>query len=277
MRKQLALALLTIICLSITTYAKETSYRPEYPYSDETFEELPAFPQDFYEIRQLFLTQQIPASRLNKSYYMQPEILTSWDYCSEKFYNHTYQNIGRYGLGFLPSRFDIYNFEIGDEITISTIAYASPGISLYQGLKLNVSSNEFFNVSAVKPADLHILFSPTYPVFKPGWSQQVEITIIPLKHEDLQFFVYEEKPDELIEQNWIETTNEKYVSGNSLLSLKTPRLRIYFHNEILENIEEKEENSLPPVYLFLYVVFMIFAIFLVGSQYAKRSRRHKKD
>jgi len=269
----------TFILLQTITVAGLSDYRPQYFFSKDVFENLPEFPEDFYEIKHLFETQQITAEQLGEEYYMQPEILPSWEYCSEQFYNKSTNNIGRYGIGFFPSRFDVYSFKPGQPIKFSSIAYAAPGIQIYQGLKLLNSSSMDYNVTFIDPG--HILLSPTYPVFKENWSQIVIFEVIPNEEKEMVVDIYEKLPDQEYEEKWINITDGKYVSGNSLLSLKTPRLQIYFHAESFEeaNMTEAEKNAsdLNPIYLFLYIIFMLIAILYLGNRYVKRRKQQQKN
>ena len=245
--------------------------RPNYSYSETVFENLPEFPNDFYEIKELFETQQITAEQLGKEYYLQPELYPSWDFCSELYYNKTNYDIGRYGLGFYPSRFDVYNFRVGEPISFSSLAFASPGISLYQGLKLKTKDSNLYNITIDKPINQHILFSPTYPVFGNEWSTVIELTVTPYKDQNITVNVFEGRPNQNIENNWKNNTNNLYVSGNSLLSTRTPRLKIFFHSDYEPKTHVIEENDMTMINIFIIILFLVTLIFL-GRLYVKKKR-----
>jgi len=283
-RYKLVLMLFMVIILSPQlVYANETNdYRPEYSFSKDIFQNLPPFPYDFFEVKELFLTQQVMVSQLNESYYLQPEILTSWDFCAEYYYNTSNPSVGKYGLGFLPARFDIFNHYPGAVITISAIAYATPGIPVYQGLKLEVNESSHTNTTIITPTSKHILFGPTYPHFSSSWAQIVELNIKVYNKTDAVVELFERLPDEYYENLW-ESEHDSYVSGNSLATLSIPRLKVVFHDEVEQDTDEIDEaikkNSENENYLYFIIllIIIIISVIAIKSYIGKIYGKEKKQ
>ena len=57
--------------------------RPSYSFSDDVFSELPIFPDDFFDIKHLYDSGKINASRLGDEY-LQPEMIPNWDFFANK-------------------------------------------------------------------------------------------------------------------------------------------------------------------------------------------------
>ena len=247
--------------------------RPCYSYSDDVFKELPVFPDDFYIIKELVDTQQIMPYRLNNSYYLQPEILPSWGFCSETYYNKTSDSIGCYGLGFYPSRFDIYTPTLNTTISLGSIMFCNPGINLFQGASLKVVAPDFINISL---SQQNVLLGFTYPYFHRNWSTIIKYDIEINKTESGVIEIFEQPLDKFNDTYYKNLYNKNYVSGNSLLSMKTPRVKIFIHNDkIIENKDAYYTFSYPPI---IYVIIFLVSIYIIykGGKYAVQRYEEKK-
>ena len=76
--------LITLIIFTILASSIVVADRPDYDYTYDPFMYLEPFPDDFYEIKELFDTQRVTATHLSEKYY-QPELIPGWQY-SHKFY-----------------------------------------------------------------------------------------------------------------------------------------------------------------------------------------------
>ena len=266
MYKTIILLIFSTFLLVSTITSGEEDYRPHYYFSDDVFQELPSFPNDFFMIKHMVDTQQIMPYRLNESYYLQPEILPCWNYTSELYYNQSTDDIGQYGLGFYPSLFDVYNAQVGDRFSLGCIVYCNPGIDLFQGGKITVSNQSFVNVSVSQD---YFILGFTYPFFNKSWSTVIRFDIEVLEEKNGVVEVFEASFDE----NNISSYKEQFkdvgfVSGNSLISMKTPRVRIVFHKEMYEAGDVDTDSSGFPFVQVVLLVFILFSL-LIGGFYAK--------
>jgi len=117
-------------------------YRPKYNLTEQQFKdifgELPKFPKDLFETRNLFFNGILKdISRLNESYWKQPEFYAGWtDKLLYKFYvNYSAMKWTPYGVGCFP---EVVNYEVlpGSEFTTTTIIHTDFGIDSYQGMIL---------------------------------------------------------------------------------------------------------------------------------------------
>jgi len=275
----------TIIAVVITTsilvltinVSGQGNYRPQYSFFDDVFKELPSFPEDFFEIKHLIETQQIMPHQLNSSYYLQPEILPNWNYCAEAYYNRTNDNIGQYGLSLYPSRFDIYNAEY-TTIHLSAILYCNPGISKYQGAGISHScDNENINVSISKD---NVLLEPTYPYFHGNWSTTIKFTISIKEKTDATVNIMETEPDDYNNTLWKQQYGKEYVTGNSILSQRVPKLTIHLHNDIDEcennsNANNNDNNFI--INIPITIIFWLFFFSIIRRAYVKIAKKGKNE
>lgn len=254
-------------CLCIVGMSVVAADRPFYGFSDEVFACLPDFPDDFYEVKVLFETQQVTAKQLNEKYY-QPEMLPGWGYWHDRIYNNSkYDVFGRYGVSMYPSRFDVFDVEQGEVFTISALMYAELGIQYIQGVRLHVMDNEMVQVDILEPRE-HVLLLPTYPVFELGWMQLVVLQFRILQEGETVVKVSEEKPSELQHTLWKEQYGSSYVGFNNLVS-GMPRLSVYLHPpDRPVSLEDTEEQT-----TMLYIVgFVVVALIVLGLLYAISKR-----
>lgn len=117
-------------------------YRPHYNLTEQQFKdifgELPKFPRDLFEVRNLFFDGILKdISRLNESYWKQPEFYAGW---SDKLLYKLYVNYSTmmwtpYGIGCFP---EVVNYEVlpGSEFEVTTIMHTDFGVDSYQGMVL---------------------------------------------------------------------------------------------------------------------------------------------
>jgi len=117
-------------------------YRPKYNLTEQQFKDifgdLPKFPKDLFETRNLFFDGILKdISRLNESYWKQPEFYAGWtDKLLYKMYvNYSTMLWTPYGVGCFP---EIVDYEVlpGSEFTVTTIIHTDFGIDSYQGMVL---------------------------------------------------------------------------------------------------------------------------------------------
>ena len=117
-------------------------YGPKYNLTEQQFKDifgdLPKFPKDLFETRNLFFNGILKdISRLNESYWKQPEFYAGWtDKLLYKMYvNYSTMLWTPYGVGCFP---EIVDYEVlpGSEFTVTTIIHTDFGIDSYQGMVL---------------------------------------------------------------------------------------------------------------------------------------------
>lgn len=290
----LTIALLTIIPVFLA-YAKETyynpvtnDYRPLYNFTYDVFKYLPPFPKDFYAKEQLFSTQQITASRLTDEY-LQPEILPSWSYLCERAYGDSNPHYtGMYGVNLYPSRFDVFNIEVGESVNISTLLYTPPGIEIYQGVCIEPSyNNSKLRIILKQPQSKYILLYPTYPCYNSQWCQIIEYKITLLQPGNHTIEFYETLIPEEIDQAWREDYKGRYTSGGSILSLEVPKMKIFLYgidsseNNNVADMEQKDDEQFEtPIFYYLFIIIiMVFAwgIFYARIRKKRAESKRKKE
>ena len=244
--------------------------RPHYNFSDSVFEDLPPFPDDFYQVKHLFDTQKILASQLSEDYY-QPELLPTWNTICDRIYssNKTYSYNGVF---IYPSRFDIYNAKTNDTIILSALVYAHPGTSTYQGTQLYLVYNNKTVTAHLLTNNIYIL-SPTYPKFIPGWMQLVEIKITILddtKNTTVQ--VKERDPPPEINDRYRQIYgSDSYSQCTSLLSEKISRCTIYIHGTPV-NAQQITYNPYYP-HIIHALLFLTLILLLIVYVIWRRKRK----
>jgi len=117
-------------------------YRPRYNLTEQQFRDifgdLPKFPKDLFETRNLFFNGVLKdVGRLNESYWKQPEFYAGWtDKLLYKMYvNYSTMMWTPYGVGCFP---EIVDYEVlpGSEFTVTTIVHTDFGVDSYQGMVL---------------------------------------------------------------------------------------------------------------------------------------------
>ena len=249
--------------------------RPNYSFSDEVFKELPEFPEDFFDVKDLFASQEITASQLGRSYY-QPELIPSWDYWAEVVYTNGSKSFGNYGVFIYPSRFSVFNIDEGDTIELSMLIYAHLGIKFYQGVRLNFSEEETANIKLMYPESRDIILSPTAPYFRSGWMQLVEIQIDIKEKKNCTIEIMEENPSKQKDDEWRETY-DNYTSSTGLLSQRVPRCKIYLY-ALEEPVEKETVYGNYIVYMIIFILaFILIGIYLYWSRHEKERRREGKQ
>jgi len=248
--------------------------RPDYSFSDDVFNELEPFPDDFWEIKRLLSSQSIMVSQLNESYY-QPEILPMWDYWAEIVYSNNSNTFGSYGIFIYPSLFKINNVQEGDVIDISALIYTNWGIQMYQGAEIYFTYPDHIEVELIKPTNPNILLSPTYPQFLPGWMQLIKIRIHVNEEKSADVNIAERFPIDEYENEWRETYQPYYTSGSSLISQRIPKCRIKLTLPEKEVVEGGNYDYSVHVILFITAITAILSIVIVV--WIKYDRHKRKD
>ena len=249
-----------------------SSDRPSYSFSDDVFNELPSFPDDFDSIKSVFTSQKIQASQLSESY-LQPEILPTWDFFAERVYGNNSQQMGSYGVFCYPSSIVVSNITSGDNITVSTLIYAQWGIRFYQGMQLYFNYDDGVDVTLVQPVDNNILLSPTSPCFQRGWMQIIEIKIHVDETGEYLIELREEKPSDDYNNLWSNTYGEGYVTGFGMLSMRTPRFQVQLKPP---PPVESDINSMTNSIYMAIVVFTMVLGFICARWYHVRKKMEEE-
>jgi len=274
------LAFLVSTTANASKFNNETGdYRLQYNFSYEVFKDLEPFPEDFYEIKSLFETQQITASKLTKSYY-QPEVLQSWNSTLKKIYekNKQYEN---QGIFIYPSRFDIFNIHINDSLIISALIYAHPGVSTFQGTEIYFEYNEtIVNVETL--SNTTYVLGPTQPVFNSLWMQLIEFKISILDDKyNTTIKIRERNPsDEFNEKYKEKYGKQNYSECISLLSEKIDRCRIYIHSDYIpekETVSSESNSFIIPFIPLLIGIIILIVILSLGLKYDKKKAEREKQ
>jgi len=263
--------LITLIIFTILASSIVVADRPDYDYTYDPFMYLEPFPDDFYEIKELFDTQRVTATHLSENYY-QPELIPGWQY-SHKFYEDENDDFGCYGFFFYPSRLDVSDAREGMIINVSTFIYADFGVQFYQGTKLYITDNPDYEVTT-SIDDKNILLSPTAPYFKPNWIQTINITIKILNETDGYVFFKELNPDPYFSDMCEEDYPGNYIYGHSLLGAHQKKFTIHIdaYEEPVITSEENIDIKMVTV-MFISLGFLIF----IGILYWRRYLNEKAD
>ena len=256
----IGICIIVSFSLIIPSIVAGDGVRPMYSFDTETvFGELPGFPDDFYEIRGLFLNQEVTAWQLGDAY-LQPEFIDTWEYWAERVYgSEEYSQFGAYGAGFYPSRIDVFNVEKGDVLNISFFIKADWGIRFLQGCSVYVEPCSGLDVELLHPYR-EVLLQPTYPVFVPGWMQRVLVQIRVLEKGDHTLRILEGVPSEYMDGQWKEMYGDSYVSLGGLTRLS---ITINLHERQRGVVtEEDTDRSLVPTIFFLGFILIVFMVIL---------------
>ncbi len=137
-------------------------------------------PYDFEKVKEDFRSGKLNIADISKEYYMHPEFIF------EDYHNNSNQTkIGQYGYGAIPSEvsYNVFGFNQGQYLNVSTLVIASDNIKNKQNLALSLESpdDELFNTN-VEPSE--IVLSPTYPEINASsnWVYKIKMTIV-AKHD----------------------------------------------------------------------------------------------
>lgn len=267
--KKIILSMMLFLLL-ISGYV--TADRPSYNFSDDVFDDLPTFPDDFFEIKDLFITQRITAWHLGEEY-LQPELIPQWEYWSEEVYSdENYTHFGLYGMNFYPSLFDVFEVEKGDVFNISFLMRADWGIRFYQGCRIILPEIDGLSLSLVYPTDSSILFSPTYPKFVVGWLQKGMIRVEVLKKQNYSFILREGRPNSIQDKLWSNSYGNDYISIGKLTS-SVLRVNIY-EKQVMKEKEDSNMAFLFNLFLFIFLclITIIILSYLIRRYDAKRRK-----
>jgi hypothetical protein len=284
--REIIIVLLLTFLVSATATANINNvtgdYRPQYIFLSNNYNpfiELESFPEDFWDIREQFATQNILASHLGKNYY-QPELLQPvWNqscmewYGSNKIYDFQ-------GIFIYPSRFDVYNIHNNDSLIISAFIYAHPCVNTFQGTQIYL----VFDAEAVRVElltnDTYVL-SSTYPVFHPGWMQVVELRFTILDENKSSNIAIREKDPPFGFNEAMKNIYgaENYSECQELLSerINVCTVFIYGRGELFNQSGQLEQsNSISiPVIIGGFIIFLIMMLWLKYVIYKRRKDRQE--
>jgi hypothetical protein len=166
--------------------------RPDY-LPPEVYQNLPAFPKDFYEIDILLTNAKLTyLAPLGEEYWKQPEFYPGWEEEGVKL--HQNPEKGRYGVwgwGAYPAD-QGYSSLPGDDFTATTYFHSSWVIQSYQGMQMQavfpeegyvngvqvsqdpVNTSKYFDISF--DPEIFIV-EPSFPIFGAEWAKRVQITV----------------------------------------------------------------------------------------------------
>lgn len=245
----------------------DEDYRPEYPFSDVVFEELPSFPEDFDEVVSLFLDRKVSAWHLSEEYFLQPEFIETWDYWSTEVYGRNKSRFGIYGASFFPSHLTFFNVAKGDVINVSGFIKADWGIQYLQGCSIYIPEVKGLDIELVYP-ERELLLQPTYPKFKNGWIQKFLIRVTVLETDNYSFKVFEGVPSNYTDAVWKGLYGADYVSLGSLV-----RLSMTIDMNMPEHQQGGNDKSVLPYVASFFIVLLVIAwviTYLLRKYDAKR-------
>ena len=165
---------------------------------------IPPKPENWNIIMRELESGYIDITKINRSYWIQPDFYPSWT-VSKKFYTqHDYSRWGVYGYGAYPGNPEIvfHKTTVGTWIEDSLLFKTGYGIETWQGVKLVPENNEYFDV-ILKPDEF--LLEPTFPVFSKDWVNLL-IYRITIKKEPPEgtytIRVYQECPSKEQSEKW---------------------------------------------------------------------------
>jgi len=270
--------LILILTIPLVTSITNDPNRPKYQFSDEVFKNLPPYPEDLPEIRELYATQKLTDySRLPPEYYLQPEFYPGWFATANKTYNRDPRIHGKFGLGFYPSTASIYLNE-DTTLNLTVLIHSSPGVECYQGIVLNVTTNppnilktEILKPKTIKlPIEYHLppnkilmLLEPTYPYFNRNWSQKFVLKIIPIKTGTATISIKNEKCPGVVEDYFKDVYGNSYTSQGSWFAFQIPAFTAKVYINPTSNPAKKVTKTINPSYVFIGLAFIILLFLLL--------------
>jgi hypothetical protein len=237
-----------------------SAQRPQYEFSDTVFEDLPEYPDDLLEIRDLFAQNKINITQIPSQYYLQPEFYQSWSEVCNRLYKEDRKYHGIYGFNIYPSLYTIYA-EKNQTFSVTAFLNSNFGIEVKTGIGINLSyDQECVYVELVEPFFPYSLLNETYPKFTIDWSEPLVLDIKVLKNKNSTIQVFNTKPPDYMNELWKSTYGTNYATTEKF-SRDIPKLTI----EIITPTEEEQnvvtiETDLP--WLLIIIVGTIFFIFI---------------
>jgi len=247
--------------------------RPDYEFPDQVFEDLPEYPDDLIEIRDLFIENKINITHIPPEYYLQPEFYTSWEGVCNRLYDEDRKYHGIYGFNIYPSLYTV-NTEKDQEFAITAFLNSNFGIGVKTGIGIEIIyDHECLSVDLVEPTLPYVLLDETYPKFTNDWSKPLILNIRILKNQNTTIQVFNTKPPEEINEQWKNKYGYDYATTEKF-SMDIPQLTI----EIItpgENIQpnptpEKTSILLLFVFIIILIISFILLVFGVRRSCAKR-------
>ena len=218
------LVVIIFIVLFISPLVSAT--RPDYSFSSDVFDNLPPYPDDLLEIRDLFAQNRINVTQLSSQYYLQPEFYPGWFGVCNNFYNSNKTYYGVYGFNIYPSLITMF-VEEGDIVPVEALLSNGFGIPTKTGCSINVSYNSsIISVDVIEPTESFLL-SQTYPCFLPDWVIPLKLKVTILKNQSTSIEVFNSKPSASIHEVWQQLYGDSYSTIDAFRS-KTPELQIKF-------------------------------------------------
>lgn len=245
------------------------SVRPSYNFCPCVFDELPDYPDDLLEIRDLFIQNKINATQISPSYYLQPEFYSSWFSVCDIFYNESRSHYGIYGFNIYPSHYTIFT-EKNNTVYITAFLNNNFGIGVKTGVSINMTYDSSLNVEQLKPEKSYLLLNETYPRFKNDWAIPLTLKIDVLENRNATVMIYANKPPEEIHQQWKDEYGLKYATVERLNS-KVPQLTIKIFTPEEKITAQQVKNTLNPIYLVVvfFVVLILVIILIMFGAYKK--------
>ncbi len=220
------------------------SARPHYSFCSCVFSNLPEYPEDFIEIKNLFNSGKLDIHRLSPAYYTQPEFYPNWNSIA----NITYSNkthYGVYGFNIYPSSYSIYT-QAGETHDIYAFLNNNFGISVKTGVQLNISFNSsIVSIKQIQPTTPYFLLDETYPNFQPNWSQLLHLQITILKNISTNISIYNAPPPSFIDSIWRELYPNNYTTpGTFASSIPNLKIKITTPTDTIPPEKIEEQNTI---------------------------------
>ncbi|MDO8340244.1 MAG: hypothetical protein Q7T16_06325 [Candidatus Burarchaeum sp.] len=227
--------------------AEAISKRPDY-LPEVVYQNLPAFPKDFYEMRVLVQYGKLDLQDIGEEYWKQPEWYPSFEGAGlNMMQNPPRDRWGAWGIGVYPSDMMVETDQ-GTSFTATTYIYSSWLVQTYQGVGAELlypaSSSVSYEqvgfkvvqdpVEAAKQFEVSfepkgMLIGPSFPIFGEDWAQKqlVHVQVKPdAKPGNYVIGVNPGPPPSDMEKEWFKIYRTKYVTSAFSSGLDRPYFQI---------------------------------------------------
>lgn len=175
---------------------------------------IPPKPDDWALIMRELNSEYIDITKLNRSYWLQPDFYPGWNTAKGFYTQHDYSRWGVVGYGAYPAnpRIIFNRSEVGSWVSDTVIFRTGYGIETWQGVKLKPEDSKYFDIN-LSPEQM--LLSPTFPIFSKDWARLINYTITVKKKPPAGVYnisVYAVSPDKKQSKEWFWEVLKKQAS-----------------------------------------------------------------
>jgi len=258
--KILPIILIISIILMPVVYAE----RPTYSLPPSTFDELPPYPDDLEEIKELFALNKINITQLSPEYYLQPEFYPTWFDVCEKLYDENRTHYGVYGFNIYPSLYTLHT-EKGKTIYLTAFLSNGFGICVKTGVSINITYDKsIVKVERILPKRPCVLLEETHPKFSDTWIQPLVLKIDVLKNQNTTIKIYNSKPSDSQNELWEQEYGTSYATAEKFTTqVSKLRIQVYTPDQKSTDSKESQNDNEASVNL-LYIVIIVGVVLLAG-------------